>query len=162
ADGDIQSVTAAESVEGTLNRKVAGKKIALADGNEYNFANQYAVMSSAGNDSAMTTGSDYIVYLDPYGNAIYVEESEYNIADFAYLRGLEGTSTLFGTDRASLLTYDGKIKTVTTAEDYSDDAVYDEYANDADGYVTIGQKTGTYKGGKIVIARENSDGEYRL
>ena len=167
AQGDIQSVEAAESVEGTLDRKVAGKKIALVGGNEYSFANQYAVMGSAGNDSAMTTGSDYIVYLDPYGNAIYVEESEYNIADFAYLRGLEGTSTLFGSNRASLLTYDGKIRTVTTAEDYSDDAVYNEYAHDADGYVDIGTPTRTssgitYNGSKIVIARENSSGEYRL
>ena len=162
AQGDIQSVEAAESVEGTLDRKVAGKTIALVGGNEYSFANQYAVMGSAGNDSAMTTGSDYIVYLDPYGNAIYVEESEYNIADFAYLRGLEGTSTLFGSNRASLLTYDGKIQTVTTAEDYSDDAVYNEYANDADGYVDIGTPTGSYNGSKIVIARENSSGEYRL
>ena len=158
ADGDIQSVEAAESVEGTLNRRVAGKKIALVDGNEYDFANQYAVMTSAGNDGAMTTGSDYIVYLDPYGNAIYVEESEYNIADFAYLRGLDGTSSLFGSDKASLLTYDGKIKTVNTAEDYSDDTVFNRYT--VNTYVPVGSKTNN--GSKIVIARENSDGEYRL
>ena len=119
ADGDIQSVEAAEFVEGTLTRKVAGKKITLGENDAIDFSNQYAVMQVDGGDSQMTTNSEYVVYLDPTGNAIYVEESEYNIADYAFLRGLQGSGNVFQDDKAAVLTYDAKFKTLDTDKDYT-------------------------------------------
>ena len=147
ANNEIQSVKAAESVEGTLAKKVLTKSIDLGE-TTYKFANAYAV---DGGESSLGVNSEYAVYLDEYGYAIYVEETEYNIADYAYLRALQSGNTVFQSDKASLLTYDGKTKTVNTTEDYVGDI--SGYADKAS--VAIGS-------GKIVLARENSSGEYRL
>ena len=152
ADGDIQSVEAAEFVEGTLTRKVAGKKITLGENDAIDFSNQYAVMQVDGGDSQMTTNSEYVVYLDPTGNAIYVEESEYNIADYAFLRGLQGSGNVFQDDKAAVLTYDAKFKTLDTDKDYTVSTEIGSYGVN----VTPGSN------GKIVLTRETSDGEYRL
>ena len=152
ANNEIQSVKAAESVEGTLAKKVLTKSIDLGE-TTYKFANAYAV---DGGESSLGVNSEYAVYLDEYGYAIYVEETEYNIADYAYLRALQGTSgSAFNTDKASLLTYDGKIKTVNTSEDYTTDTTYSAYKTAGNAGLAIGS-------GKIVLARENSNGEYRL
>ena len=152
ANGEIQSVKAAESVEGALNKKVQSKSIDVGE-TTYKFAATYSV---DGNEASLSVGSEYAVYLDENGYAIYVEETEYNIADYAYLRALQGTSgSAFNTDRASLLTYDGKIKTVDTSEDYTTDSAFGDYKSAGSSGVDIGA-------GKVVLARENSDGEYRL
>ena len=147
ANNEIQSVKAAESVEGTLAKKVLTKSIDLGE-TTYKFANAYAV---DGGESSLGVNSEYAVYLDGYGYAIYVEETEYNIADYAYLRALQSGNSVFQSDKASLLTYDGKTKTVNTTEDY---------VGKISGYTDMTSKAiGT---GKIVLARENSSGEYRL
>ena len=151
ANGEIQSVKAAESVEGALNKKVQSKSIDVGE-TTYKFATAYSV---DGSEASLSVGSEYAVYLDENGYAIYVEETEYNIADYAYLRALQGTSgSAFSTDRASLLTYDGKIKTVDTSEDYTTDSAFSGYPTNGNT-LAIGH-------GKIVLARENSDGDYRL
>ena len=90
-------------------------------------------------------------YEDANGYAIYVEETEYNIADYAYLRALQGSSSAFGSDKAALITYDGKMKTVDTKEDYT---------SDFSGYTTEKQIGST--GSEIVLVKEASNGEYRL
>ena len=144
ADGDIQSVTAAESVEGNLSRKVTGKSITLGGDSEYKFSNKYAV------GDPLNIGSDYIVYLDPAGNAIYVEESEYNIQDYMFLRALQGSTTAFQDDKAAVLTYEGKFATLNTNKDYKSD------------FAGYGSSTLTPGHGNIVLARETSSGDYRL
>ena len=147
ADNEIQSVKAAESAEGTLTRKVSGKSINLGE-TKYDFSKMYSV---DGGESSLGIDSEYVVYLDANGYAIYVEETEYNIADYAYLRALQGSSVAFASDKAALITYDGKMKTVDTKEDYT---------NDFAGYgseLQIGSANS-----EIVLVKETSKGEYRL
>ena len=147
ANNGIQSVKAAESAEGTLTRKVSGKSINLGE-TKYDFSKMYSV---DGGESSLGIDSEYVVYLDANGYAIYVEETEYNIADYAYLRALQGSSVAFASDKAALITYDGKMKTVDTKEDYT---------NDFAGYgseLQIGDANS-----EIVLVKETSNGEYRL
>ena len=147
ANNEIQSVKAAESAEGTLTRKVSGKSINLGE-TKYDFSKMYSV---DGGESSLGIDSEYVVYLDANGYAIYVEETEYNIADYAYLRALQGSSVAFASDKAALITYDGKMKTVDTKEDYT---------NDFAGYgseLQIGNANS-----EIVLVKETSKGEYRL
>ena len=147
ANNEIQSVKAAESAEGTLTRKVSGKSINLGE-TKYDFSKMYSV---DGGESSLGIDSEYVVYLDANGYAIYVEETEYNIADYAYLRALQGSSVAFASDKAALITYDGKMKTVDTKEDYT---------NDFAGYgseLQIGDPKS-----EIVLVKETSNGEYRL
>ena len=147
ANNEIQSVKAAESAEGTLTRKVSGKSINLGE-TKYDFSKMYSV---DGGESSLGIDSEYVVYLDANGYAIYVEETEYNIADYAYLRALQGSSVAFASDKAALITYDGKMKTVDTKEDYT---------NDFAGYgseLQIGDPNS-----EIVLVKETSKGEYRL
>ena len=153
---EIQSVKAAESAEGTLTKKVAGKSIDLGE-TTYKFSNEYGV--DGGEDAGLSVNSEYIVYLDENGYAIYVEETEYNIADYAYLRALDSASgAAFGSDRASLLTYDAKVRTVDTNKDYSDVAGFEGYDDTQLGKtLNIGSNDS-----KIVVAKEASNGDYRL
>ena len=147
ANNEIQSVKAAESAEGTLTRKVSGKSINLGE-TKYDFSKMYSV---DGGESSLGIDSEYVVYLDANGYAIYVEETEYNIADYAYLRALQGSSVAFASDKAALITYDGKMKTVDTKEDYT---------NDFAGYGSELQIGNTNS--EIVLVKETSNGEYRL
>ena len=91
--------------------------------------------------------------MDANGYAIYVEETEYNIADYAYLRQLQGSSNAFEYDRAALITYDGKMKTVDTKDDYT---------SDFSGYTGSEVKIGTVGTSEIVLVKETSNGDYRL
>ena len=148
ANNEIQSVKAAESAEGTLTRKVSGKSINLGE-TKYDFSKMYSV---DGGESSLGIDSEYVVYLDANGYAIYVEETEYNIADYAYLRALQGSSVAFASDKAALITYDGKMKTVDTKDDYTSD--FSNYSRDE---VQIGSNNS-----EIVLVKETSNGEYRL
>ena len=153
---EIKSVKAAESAEGTLTKKVVGKSIDLGE-TTYKYSNEYGV--DGGEDAGLSVNSEYIAYLDEYGYAIYVEETEYNIADYAYLRALDSASgAAFGSDRASLLTYDAKVRTVDTNKDYSDVAGFSGYKGNQLGKVlAIGSGDS-----QIVVAKEASNGDYRL
>ena len=148
ANNEIQSVKAAESAEGTLTRKVSGKSINLGE-TKYDFSKMYSV---DGGESSLGIDSEYVVYLDANGYAIYVEETEYNIADYAYLRALQGSSVAFASDKAALITYDGKMKTADTKDDYTSD-----FSNYSHNEVQIGSTNS-----EIVLVKETSNGEYRL
>ena len=86
------------------------------------------------------------------GYAIYVEETEYNSSDDAYRRQLQGSSSAFGSDKAALITYDGKMKTADTKDDYTSD-----FSNYSRNEVQIGSTNS-----EIVLVKETSNGEYRL
>ena len=143
AKGDIQSVEKAESVNGALNKIVTGKKVTIGD-KEYKYSNNYS------NKDALNIESEYDVFLDKYGYAIYTRETEYTVADYAFLRQLDTANNVFGTDKAALLTVDAKYKTVDTKKDYT---------------TGLGSTSLTEIGATdahIVIAKETSNGEYRL
>ena len=151
ANGDIQSVEKAESVTGALNKIVDTKKITIGD-KEYKYSNNY------NNKDNLNIDSEYDVFMDKYGYAIYTRETEYTVADYAFLRQLQSSSAVFGTDKAALLTVDGKYKSVDTKKDYAT-GISGYTANE----VQIGQqKTAIQPAAKIVIAKETSNKDYRL
>ena len=145
ANGDIQSVEKAESISGALNKIVDGKKITIGD-------KEYKYSKNNKDNDALNIESEYDVFLDKYGYAIYTRETEYTVSDYAFLRGLQGSRTAFDYDRAALLTVDGKYKTVDTKKDYT--------SSSFSGYGTA--KAIGASGAKIVIAKETSNKDYRL
>ena len=148
AAGEIKSVEKAESVNGALNKIVTGKKVTIGD-KDYKYSNEYK------NKDALNIESEYDVFLDKYGYAIYTRETEYTVADYAFLRGLQSAASLFSSDKAALLTVDAKNKNVDTKKDYVDSSVYPSYTSSTE--VKIGQSNA-----QIVIAKETSNGDYRL
>ena len=145
ANGDIQSVEKAESISGALNKIVDGKKITIGD-------KEYKYSKNNKDKDTLNIESEYDVFLDKYGYAIYTRETEYTVSDYAFLRGLQGSRTAFDYDRAALLTVDGKYKTVDTKKDYT--------SSTFSGYGTT--KAIGASGAKIVIAKETSGKDYRL
>ena len=153
ADGEIQSVVAAESVTGEMTRREMTRNLTIGE-NKYSYSNKYSV---DGGELDMTVGSEYEVYLDAYGYAIYVVETEYNIQDYAFLRGLHSSTNAWESDEAALRTYEGKGMVVDLARDYlTDDSDFTGYP-DGTPEAEIGDATS-----KIVLARQNSAGDYRL
>ena len=147
AAGEIKSVEKAESISGALNKIVTGKKVTIGD-KDYKYSN------NSHDKDPLNIESEYDVYLDKYGYAIYTEETEYTVADYAFLRGLQSTSALFSSDKAALLTVDAKYKSVNTKKDYVGTA-YPSYTSNTE--VEIGQTDA-----QIVIAKETSNGDYRI
>ena len=148
ANHEIKSVEKAESVNGALNKIVTGKKVTIGD-KDYKYSNEYK------NKDALNIESEYDVFLDKYGYAIYTRETEYTVADYAFLRQLQSSSKVFESDKAALLTVDAKYKSVDTKKDY--DSTYPSYTGNE---VQIGQTSNPKA--QIVIAKETSNGEYRL
>ena len=155
ANDKIQSVVAAESVEGTLTKRIQDKSIDLGE-TTYKYSNAYSV---DGTENNLSINSEYIAYLDEAGYAIYVEESEYNIQDYAFLRGLQTGSVIFNSNKASLLGYDGKTTTVNTTENYVNSATN---PTSFVGYTHNTEKAIGAADAKIVLAREATSGDYRL
>ena len=148
---EIKSVVAAESVTGELARRELTKNLTIGE-NKYSYSNKYSV---DGGEADLSVGSEYEVYLDAYGYAIYALETEYNIQDYAFLRALQSGATVFASDKAALRTYEGKGLSVDLARDYrNDDANFAGYPSTE---VQIGADNA-----KIVLARQNSEGDYRL
>ena len=146
---EIKSVVAAESVTGELARRELTKNLTIGE-NKYSYSNKYSV---DGGEADLSVGSEYEVYLDAYGYAIYALESEYNIQDYAFLRALQSGATVFQSDKAALRTYEGKGLTVDLARDYlTEDANFSGYTAKEIGDA----------GSKIVLARQNTEGDYRL
>ena len=113
ANGKVQSVALAEMVSGTVTSYTAGKSLNLGD-----TTYKYAAKKSGVSD--ITTKSDYNVYLDQYGYAIYVDEQEFVSGDYAYVLAVEGQGQdAFKTNRAKLVFTDGTTKVVETEKDYS-------------------------------------------
>ena len=112
ADNAVQSVALAEMVSGTVDSYTASKSLNL-DGTTY----KYAAKKSGVTDPS--TKSDYDVYLDQYGYAIYVDEQEFVSSDYAYVLDAQGGST-FVENKAKLVFTDGTTKVVNTEKNYSD------------------------------------------
>ena len=133
ANNEVQSVTVAESVSGEVSSYTDGKNITVG-GNKYDYSEHVA------GTTAPTTKSDYVVYLDAYGYAIYVDEQEFVSSDYAYVEDVQGSGT-FQEAKAKLVFTNGTTKIVTTDKDYS---------------------TGTSLKGDIVTYKVNEDNEYVL
>lgn len=79
----IQSMGKIESVEGSLARRTVGKNLTLGDttykySKEYNF--EYGLT-----EEGLTNKSNYRVYLDEKGNALWIEEAEFDINSYVLI-----------------------------------------------------------------------------
>ena len=149
AKGDadaVKSVAVAESVSGTVTKVVNNaadddnKKLTVA-GTEYKMSANSHVDGGALTNVAVK--NDYVVYLDSYGYAIYVEEDEVLSTDYALLLATQNKDK-FSENKAILVFADGTEKIVLTDKDYSED------------------KSDAIARGTIVTYKVNSDGEYKL
>ena len=137
-DDELQSVVAAESVEGTMTGRATGKSVTI-EGQKISFSHNYVCDPV---ESMLEPKNDYVVYLDTYGNAIYVEAVEEISSDFAFVSDIQSNaSDAFKDNKAVLVFTDGEKKTVDLAKDYTQSGIA---KND------------------IVTFRINEDGEYVL
>ena len=115
ANNEVQSVAVAESVSGEVTTYTTGKNITVG-GTKYDYSKNIA------GETAPATKNDYVVYLDAYGYAIYVDEEEFVSSDYAYVIKAENETDadLVKADRAKLAFTDGTVKTVDTKEGYED------------------------------------------
>ena len=136
----IKEVTKPESVEGEATKLVKEKSISLGE-TVYEYAQNVAFLEGTG-ESNLNTKNDYTVYLDENGLAIYVGESEFKATDYAFVLYAQGASTLWGKDRAQIVTHEGRVLTVDTDDDYS--------------------AAPNNLSGKVVYYREMTNGKYSL
>ncbi len=115
ANNEVQSVAVAESVSGEVTTYTKDKNITVG-GTKYDYSKNIA------GETAPATKNDYVVYLDAYGYAIYVDEEEFVSSDYAYVIKAENETDddLVKADRAKLAFADGSVKTVDTKEGYED------------------------------------------
>ena len=140
-NGSVQAVAKAESVEGTLAKVTYTKSVQLGE-TTYEYSKNMALAAALGSEANLNPKTDYVVYLDENGLAIYVEEQEFKATDYAFVLALDGASQAgFSFNRAKLVMADGTVKTVYTDEDYT---------------------TGTTLLGQIVNYRIDSNGNYVL
>ena len=115
--GAVKSVKAAESVEGTISKYEKATSLTLGE-TTYKYSKNIAF--SFASESNMNTKNDYVVYLDENGNAIYVDEKTFDSSEYALVLAVEAAAqTGFTSDRAKLLTSEGKLMTVSTDDDYT-------------------------------------------
>mgnify|MGYP005787937567 CR=1 FL=1 len=116
ANNEVQSVTVAESASGEVSTYTAGKNITVG-GTKYDYSAKNVI-----NDSSVSTKNDYVVYLDAYGYAIYVDEEEFVSSDYAFVLDAQNEGdngdNWNTSDRAKLVFTDGTTKTVTTDKGY--------------------------------------------
>ena len=143
-----------------LSKKILTKSIDVAD-KTYKFSNKYSVENA---EASLSVGSDYEVYLDEAGYAIYVVETEYNIQDYAFLRAAMSGATAFQNNEAALRDYLGKAVTVDTTRDYASGTyqISDYAAIGTEKNIGEGADGVTGTGARIVLAREAADGKLRL
>ncbi len=133
ANGEVQSVVVAESVTGEVSSYTAGKNVTVG-GTKYDYSKNIS-----SNDPS--TKNEYVVYLDAYGYAIYVDEQEFVSSDYAFVLDAQnegdGGDNWNTSDRAKLVFADGTTKTVATDKGYKDlkDDIVTYKVNDNKEYV---------------------------
>ena len=141
ADGEIQTMYKMESVSGELTKKVIEKSLTIGD-TTYKYGKEYTFNGTS--EAGLSNKSSYDVYVDANGFALYIEETDANVSDYALLLNINGDATNWiNGNRAKLVFADGSVKTVDTDKDYSN-------AYDADDLPLL------------VRVKTNSDGEYKL
>ena len=183
SDESIQSMSKIESVQGTLSRKTWTKSMTLGE-TTYGFAKEYTFETGL-KEGDLSNNSQYVVYLDSTGKALWIEEDEFSVKDYAVIRrisaevgkyglsdalekgvsagavysGPGGTAGNLGSvwdgNRAQLLFADGTTRTV-----YLDKS----YASPASGAAeedNSGHKL-DFHAGDIVRTRTTASGDYRL
>ena len=140
-DNEIKTMYKLDSVEGELTKRAIGSSMTLGE-NTYKFNKNIAYGDTLTDDTSMATKGTYTVYVDKNGYALYVEETDAAIENYAMVIAIESSTGAFSNDRAKLVFTDGTVKTVNLAKDY---------VNKDD----IGA-------GSIVVAKADADGDYKL
>ena len=181
SDNEIVEMSKIESVEGTLARKTWTKSMTLGE-TTYSFAKEYTFETGL-KEGDLSNNSQYVVYLDSTGKALWVEEDEFSVKDYAVVRrisaevgkfglsqaledgiagspvysGPEGSAGNLGSvwdgNRAQLLFADGTTRTVYLDKSYTTTTSDDE---DNSGHAL------TIHAGDIVRTRTTAAGDYRL
>ena len=150
----IQSMYKLESVEGALSKKVVGKSLTLGD-TTYKYAKEVTFGGDLTSDASLTNKSEYVVYLDSQGNALWVEEAEFAVDAYALVLeyNSKGSSDYWTGNKADLLFADGTEKIVTLDKDYGTtikkDTIVRFSVTDDGEYKLTNAKAGTFKKGAI-------------
>ena len=153
---EIKSVEVAESVEGTLDKYTLNKTLTLGD-TEYKYAKNIS-FSAIGDQSSMTTKSDYIVYLDANGLAIYVDEQEFDPSQYAFVLYTQSSNSRFGKDQVQLVMSDGKVKTVDTDDDYTSlEGTIVYYRADANGEYSLRKAANVHENADNISVTADTD-----
>ncbi len=163
-ENEIETMYKMDSVEGSLTKKIIGKSITLGD-TTYKYAKEYTFDGTT--EGALSNKSDYTVYTDANGYALYIEETDANVADYAVVLKVAGENATSWVDgnRAKMVFSDGSVKTVTLNKDYT--ALEEKDPN----YLNATSINGTPANGDtpavagkpvMVTYKVESDGEYKL
>ena len=135
----IESMYKMESVEGSLTKRTVTKSLQLGD-TTYKYAQEYAFETGL-SEAGLTNKSDYVVYLDTNGYALWIEEAEFSVDAYALVEKITGDNdSTWDGNRAKLLFADGSEKTVSLDKDY----------------------TATIRKNDVVRYKVNDDNEYKL
>ena len=80
---EIQSMKKLEAVEGALARRLVEKSLTLGE-TEYKYSKEYNFEFGLAEEN-LTNKSNYKVYLDDDGNALWIEEGKFNVSDYALI-----------------------------------------------------------------------------
>ena len=79
----IQSMEKIDSVEGSLAKRTVGKDLTLGD-TTYKYAQEYNFEYGL-NEDGLTNKSNYRVFLDEFGYALWIEEAAFNAKEYALI-----------------------------------------------------------------------------
>ena len=79
----IQSMEKIESVEGSLAKRTVGKDLTLGD-TTYKYAQEYNFEYGL-DETGLTNKSNYRVFLDEFGYALWIEEAAFNAKEYALI-----------------------------------------------------------------------------
>lgn len=83
-DEEIADMFKIESVTGKLARKEVGTSLTLGD-TTYKYSQEASFESGLGSEDNLLNNSEYIVYLDTDGNALWIEEANFNATSYALI-----------------------------------------------------------------------------
>lgn len=81
---EIADMFKIESVTGKLARKEVGTSLTLGD-TTYKYSQEASFESGLGSEDNLLNNSEYIVYLDTDGNALWIEEANFNATSYALI-----------------------------------------------------------------------------
>ena len=148
-DHEIKTMYKMESVEGSLDKRTVTKNLTL-NGTTYKYAKEYDFEGTL-TENGLTNKSDYVVYLDNNGLALWIAEAQFSVDAYAMVLKIQGESNpLVWSNKALLAFADGTTKEVTLAKDYT------VAANNTDGVAMAAT------GMDIVRYKVDANGNYKL
>lgn len=81
---EITDMFTLESVEGSLARKNKGSSLTLGD-TSYGYSKEYTFEDGLESEENLLNSSEYVVYLDTDGHALWIEEADFNANAYALI-----------------------------------------------------------------------------